>query len=101
MVSEHNPCQADLAESLSGSVAQNVIVEITALPVLSSSVPLAGIPTGIPTAASNGTSGKLGCGPIILDFHSLAHGRSEIFISLDGEAYRLRLTRNHKLILTK
>ena len=97
MVSEHNPCQADLAESLSGSVAQNVTVEITALPVHSSVTPLA----GIPTAASNGTSGKLGCGPIILDFHALAHGRSEIFISLDGEAYRLRLTRNHKLILTK
>jgi hypothetical protein len=47
------------------------------------------------------TLGKLGCGPIILDFHSLANGRSEIFISLDGEAYRLRLTRNNKLILTK
>ena len=97
MVSEHNPCQANLAENLSGNVPQNVTVEITALPVLSSVTPLSGIPTG----ASNGTSGKLGCGPIILDFHALAHGRSEIFISLDGEAYRLRLTRNHKLILTK
>jgi len=97
MVSEHNPCQVNLAENLSAIVPQNVTVEVLESPMPSAATPL----LDSSPATLSGTSGKLGCGPIILDFHALAHGRSEIFISLDGEAYRLRLTRNHKLILTK
>ena len=45
--------------------------------------------------------GSRGCGPLILDFRTLAQNRSELFIRLDGETYRLQLTRNNKLILTK
>jgi hemin uptake protein HemP len=36
-----------------------------------------------------------------LEFAELAQGRSDVFISLDGEVYRLLRTKNHKLILTK
>ncbi len=45
--------------------------------------------------------GTHGCGPLILDFRKLAQNRNEFFIQLDGETYRLQLTRNNKLILTK
>ncbi len=42
-----------------------------------------------------------GCGPVIIDFRALAKTKKEVFIRLDGETYRLCLTRNNKLILTK
>jgi hemin uptake protein HemP len=38
-------------------------------------------------------------GPISTDF--LFHGAQEVLISHNGEHYRLRITRNGKLILTK
>ena len=37
----------------------------------------------------------------IYDFRDLASNRDEFFIRLDGETYRLRRTRNNKLILMK
>ena len=46
-------------------------------------------------------TGAMQCGPIILNFRELSKGKNEIFVCLDGEAYRLRITRNNKLILTK
>jgi len=39
--------------------------------------------------------------PIIVDFEELARGAKELLITYQGQHYRLRLTRNHKLILTK
>ena len=40
-------------------------------------------------------------GPPRLDSQSLLRGRHEVIISHDGADYRLRLTSNGKLILTK
>ena len=39
--------------------------------------------------------------PLVVDFDSLAKGRKELFISYQGQRYRLSTTRNGKLILTK
>lgn len=36
-----------------------------------------------------------------IDFQQLAHGRREVLVRLAGQTYRLRWTRNDKLILTK
>lgn len=51
--------------------------------------------------AGTSQSPRFGCGPVILDFRALAKTKKEVFIRLDGETYRLCLTRNNKLILTK
>jgi len=90
-------------------MAKSLMVSKNNLPLMNGSINmpenLAGNVTdaiqSLQTSTLPPSLGKLGCGPIILDFHHLANGRSEIFISLNGEAYRLRLTRNNKLILTK
>lgn len=37
----------------------------------------------------------------VLDSHALLRGEREVFISHAGQTYRLRHTRNDKLILTK
>ncbi len=39
--------------------------------------------------------------PRILDARELLAGAGEVLIRLDDSLYRLRLTRNHRLILTK
>jgi len=39
--------------------------------------------------------------PTVVDFEDLARGAKELLIAYQGTHYRLRLTRNHKLILTK
>lgn len=39
--------------------------------------------------------------PAPVDVRALMQGRREIVLVLDGEAYRLRITMNDKLILTK
>lgn len=39
--------------------------------------------------------------PPPVDVRALMQGRREIVLVLDGEAYRLRITMNDKLILTK
>jgi hemin uptake protein HemP len=39
--------------------------------------------------------------PPLVDVRALMQGRREIVLVLDGEAYRLRITMNDKLILTK
>jgi hemin uptake protein HemP len=36
-----------------------------------------------------------------IDFQQLAQGRREVLVRLAGQTYRLRWTRNDKLILTK
>ena len=51
--------------------------------------------TRIPPAA------RLANSPTVVDFEELAHGAKELLIAYQGTHYRLRLTRNHKLILTK
>lgn len=45
--------------------------------------------------------GQRGCPPEILQADLLFHGRQEILIDHKGETYRLRITKNGKLILTK
>lgn len=45
--------------------------------------------------------GQRGCPPAILRADLLFHGSQEILIDHKGETYRLRITRNGKLILTK
>ena len=47
--------------------------------------------------ASDGGSSEDGS----IDFQQLAHGRREVLVRLAGQTYRLRWTRNDKLILTK
>ena len=39
--------------------------------------------------------------PISVEFQTLSKGKTSVLITLDGETYRLQLTRNQKLILTK
>lgn len=39
--------------------------------------------------------------PMCLDSRELFHGGNEVVIVHKGEEYRLRITRNEKLILTK
>lgn len=39
--------------------------------------------------------------PKMFDFATLSNGRPEVWIELDGVTYRLRKTRQGKLILTK
>lgn len=39
--------------------------------------------------------------PESVDFHTLSKGKPSVLISLNGEVYRLQLTKNQKLILTK
>jgi hemin uptake protein HemP len=46
-------------------------------------------------------SGQRSCPPGILRADRLFQGRQEILIDHQGETYRLRITRNGKLILTK
>ena len=48
---------------------------------------------------SGGSTGADGDGSI--DFLQLAQGRREVLVRLAGQTYRLRWTRNDKLILTK
>lgn len=45
--------------------------------------------------------GQRNCPPAILRADLLFHGSQEILIDHKGETYRLRITRNGKLILTK
>lgn len=53
-------------------------------------------PSGTPSAASRPTPA-----PRALDSATLLSGHSEVEISHEGETYRLRRTRQGKLILTK
>ncbi len=39
--------------------------------------------------------------PLRIEFSTLAQGKTSVLIMLDGETYRLQLTKNQKLILTK
>lgn len=38
---------------------------------------------------------------VALDFEELSHGAAEVLIRFKGQEYRLRVTRNGKLILNK
>jgi hemin uptake protein HemP len=39
--------------------------------------------------------------PESVDFQTLSKGKASVLITLNGEVYRLQLTKNQKLILTK
>lgn len=74
-------------------------------PIRDSSMPLRIPPTAdadadtARTAADAAAAGVAGTGAI--DSTALLQGRRELLIRHDGELYRLRRTRNDKLILTK
>jgi len=53
------------------------------------------------TSASHSTGSQDPSETRAIQAHCLFHGNQEILISHNGEHYRLRITRNNKLILTK
>jgi hemin uptake protein HemP len=53
----------------------------------------------IPAAESQGTGDA--DPPKMIAFEALAEGHSEVLIEFHGQVYRLRCTRNKKLILNK
>lgn len=52
-------------------------------------------------APSMGSGGARGCGPAVFSSAALLQDRAEVLIEHRGETYRLRQTRQGKLILTK
>ena len=57
------------------------------------------LPTG--TGARPGETRAAESEALVVEFDSLAQGRKDLFISYQGQLYRLSTTRNGKLILTK
>ena len=51
--------------------------------------------------AASGDAGRTGDAPVTLDTATLFGGRSEVRLLHRGQEYRLRVTRQGKLILTK
>ena len=58
------------------------------------------LPSPLPPPASP-PSERTSAPPDVIATHALFRGSQEILISHNGEHYRLRITRNGKLILTK
>ena len=69
-------------------------------PQANAAIPVAPAPAPAP-ASSNVTTGTLPEAARVFDSAQLLDGRAEIYIRHQGELYRLRQTRQGKLILTK
>ncbi|MEM6358342.1 MAG: hemin uptake protein HemP, partial [Pseudomonadota bacterium] len=72
-----------------------------ASPASQDAISLTGMETGMQTQESFRHSNDADNGQTVLDARALLDGRRHAFLRLDEQTYRLSLTRQNKLILTK